>query len=172
MNKKNIVLATFSGIVGVIIGKVFFHSSKEKIEFPDTESKEKVLKFKSYYTLLNEWLKLKQENVSLETYFKSHHYSSIVIYGWGEIGKRFVKEIEHSDSIKVQYVMDQNSDMFSLSNDIILNPLDRSNDNLDAIIVTPIFEYEQIKNQLEKEYNFPIISMEDIIFELSLKSNL
>lgn len=157
MKKRTAVLTTILGLVtgaaasGTIAGKTI------------NQKAEKVNKFKSYYNMLNQWLILKQEGKSLEIYFKENNYATIAIYGMGEMGNRLYDELRNSD-IKVKYAIDKNAS-YTYSE---LEVLDCSEnlEEVDAVIISAVFDYEAIEAELEKLLDCPIISLEDVVYEI------
>ena len=155
---KKVIGCILSGITGgligaVITGKFLGKAMEEKIK--------KIDKFKNYYSMLNEWLILKQQGKSIDEYLKNKGYKTIAIYGMGEMGCRLLDELE-SSNVEVKYAVDENADdIYSEIN--IISP----NDNfeiVDVIIVTATFAYSQIKEELQKKVDCEIISLEDIIY--------
>lgn len=123
----------------------------------------KTYKFKKYYELTNEWLKLKNQNILITKYFESKNIKTIAIYGMGELGIRLYEDLKNSN-IDVKYGIDECGGLPYTSLEI-LTP-DSTFDKVDAIVVTAIFAYNNIKNNLNKKTNIPVISLEDIIFGL------
>lgn len=128
-----------------------------------TQKAEKVDKFKGYYNMLNQWLMLKQEGKNLESYFKANHYKTIAIYGMGEMGNRLYDELKGTD-IKIKYAVDKNSASTYSELDVV-DPEDCAFEDVDCIVVTATFAFDEIAEKLEKEVSFPIVSLEDVVYE-------
>lgn len=126
-----------------------------------SQKSKKVEKFKRYYNMLNQWLMLKQEQKKLEDFFIARGYETIAIYGIGEMGNRLYDELKAS-KIKVLYAIDKNVE--NTYSELIVYALDANLPEVDAIIVSPIFAYEEIKKQLENMTDCPIINLEDVIY--------
>lgn len=116
--------------------------------------------------LLYMWIHNKINKIELEKYFYRNNYSSIAIYGYGDLGTIFVDELKANklDSI-IKYVIDKNSDNIDI--DIKIVKPDGELDAVDVIVVTPIQYYSEIKDALEKRIRCPIVSLEDVLYELS-----
>jgi len=152
------VLSTIAGTLAGAAGSGYLGNKKVK------QKAEKVDKFKNYYNMLNQWLILKQEGKSLTEYFKANDMKSIAIYGMGEMGNRLYDELKNTD-IEVKYAVDKNAD--STYSELEVNdPEDETFDTVDAIIVTAIFAFDEIEEELEEKVNFPIISLEDVVYEV------
>lgn len=76
-------------------------------------------------------------------------------------GERLVEELGASD-ITVDYVIDQNVS----SNDCKTYKMNEELPCVDAIIVTAITYFDEIESALSEKVDCPIISLEDIIYEL------
>lgn len=126
------------------------------------EKVQKLDKFKGYYSMLNVWLALKQEGKSLEKYFIDNGYKTIAIYGMGEMGNRLYDELKNT-SIEVKYAVDKEaSSVYSELN--VIEKEDKM-EKVDAMIVTATFAFDEIEEELNKLVEFPIISLEDVIYE-------
>lgn len=119
----------------------------------------RVNKFRSYYNVLNSWMVIKSKGEKLVTYFHNNNYRNIAIYGMGEIGNRLYEELENTE-IEVVYGIDSNSN--SAYGKVDIYSIDDKMPEVDAIIVTPIFAYQDIKENLEKRVSVPIISLEEV----------
>lgn len=153
-------IAVLSAIVGAVAGATGsgYLCSKEV-----NKKAEKVDKFKSYYNMLNQWLMLRQEGKSLVKYFTDHGYKTIAIYGMGEMGNRLYDELKNTE-ITVKYAIDK--DTASIYSDLeVFAPQDNLED-VDAIIVSAIFAFDEIETELSSNVSYPIISLEDVIFEI------
>ena len=130
----------------------------------------RVDKFKRYFDITNHWLELKNNGKSIGDYFQRNNIVHIVIYGWGELGHRLHEELKKSE-ICVDYVIDSNKKRIAdisikcLSDDIL--------PETDAVVVTPIMDFETVSNELKQRYSCPIISIEEVIssFEKSISKN-
>lgn len=157
--KKSIigVLGTaLGGIAGTIITSKLIQKNVE-LELKKTD------KFRSYYNMLNQWLILKHNGKSLENYFINKNYKTIAIYGMGEMGNRLYEELKDT-SVNVSYAIDKNSintyseiDVFELEDNLPI---------VDVIIVTAVFDFNEIQKQLINFVDFPIISLDEIIYEI------
>lgn len=151
IGKKLIIIA--GGIAGVLVYK------KHTVD----KALERAKKFKSYYGMLNVWLSLKQEEKTLVTWFEENGYKNIAIYGMGEIGNRLYEELRNTD-INVAYAIDKNADA-------VYSPLsvyEKEDDlpEVDAIVVSVAFAFGEVSAELKKRCSCPVISLEDILYEM------
>jgi 2-polyprenyl-3-methyl-5-hydroxy-6-metoxy-1,4-benzoquinol methylase len=106
------------------------------------------------------WLKNKIDKKEIIEYLKYKEYKRIAIYGYGDLGKMLYDEIENS-TIEISYLIDQNADNICAPIPVI-NPIDIC-DLVDAVIVSVAYDFNSIKQIIEKKLDCPIISLEEII---------
>lgn len=120
-------------------------------------------KYLSLFLMMNQWVKVKQEGKNLISYFEKNRYQEIAIYGMSYAGRTLANELIHS-TIKIKYGIDQNADIDFEGFDII-SPEDVP-EPVDVIVVTPITFFAEIEERLGKKINCPIVSLEDILYEI------
>lgn len=152
--------------VGVIaaVGGVLWTAKKVIDKSSNLESR-----FRNYYEVLNQWVKNKNQHIEIVEYFKENDIKNIAIYGMGELGNRLYEELRTSD-INIAYFIDKNAaEIYSGADDIPVVGLDEisQRDDVDAIIVTPIYDFDKIEEELINQgIDLDIISLEDIIYAL------
>lgn len=161
MKKGSIAIigSLIGGIIGIVsVGKY----SKKKIQ----EKNEQAQRLSAYYNMLEHWISVKQNGRNLAEYFEENCYNQIAVYGLGKIGERLVDELKDTE-IQIAYGIDKNvgnviSDItvYSLEDDIELL------EKVDAIIVTPIYDYDDIKKELSSKFDCRILSLEDVVREI------
>lgn len=157
--KKGFV-GLLGGIVGAVAGAaVTGKTMSETIDKKDAQ----INKFKTYYNVLNHWLRAKQEGKKLSDFFVSNEYKTVAIYGMGEIGNRLFDELKAED-VTIKYVMDQNAG--SVYADIEVLGIDDELPEVDVIVVTAMFAYNEISEQLKEKTDATVISVEDVIYDL------
>lgn len=153
-------IALLSTILGVAAGAAGAgYLGGKQVE----QKNEKVDKFKGYYNMLNQWLILRQGGKNLAEYFKSNNYKTIAIYGMGEMGNRLYDELKDTD-IEIKYAVDKNA-ASTYSELEVIDPDDAKYEKVDAIIVTATFAFDDIEEKLAEKVDFPIISLEDVVYE-------
>lgn len=133
---------------------------QEKIK---QDKKKEWLKYTHMFQLMNQWLVLKQKGKSIGAFLSQKSYQNIAIYGMGHMGFRLLDEIKDY-GIKVKYAVDQNANNLSTELKVIFP--DEVLEEVDVMIVTAITSYNEIEKYLKKKVRFPIISLEDIIYEM------
>lgn len=133
--------------------------SKENME----DTRTTALKYIFLFQFMNYWLTLKQKNLSVGKLLRDKGYKRIAIYGMSHMGFSLCKELAEWD-IKIDYAIDQNASEFCMETKIV-SP-EESLDKVDAVIVTALEYYSEIKEMLEKKLSCPILSFEDLIYEI------
>lgn len=158
MNKG--LIAMLSASVGTVTGAVVSGKiSGKAIE----QTKLLSNKHLELFLLMNQWVKVKQEGKNLSSYLEKKGYKRIAIYGMSYAGLTLYDELKGSD-VEVAYGIDKNAD--SIYADIEVISMNESLKEVDAIIVTAISFFDEIEEELSQKINVPIISLEDIVFEV------
>lgn len=157
---KKSFIAVISSVIGMgvgagAVGKVLSDETKKYMEYSQ--------KHLSLYLMMNQWVKVKQENKSISKYLSDRGFKKIVIYGMNYVGETLFKELNGSD-VEVEYAIDKNAESIYADIDI-LSPNDILKET-DAVIVTAITYFDEIEETLSEKMNCPIFSLEDILYEL------
>lgn len=115
------------------------------------------------FEMMNRWVRLKQEGKSLSSYFEKYDYRRIAVYGMSYAGETLVEELKGTE-IEVAYGIDQRAD--SLYTDVDIMSMDEVLEEVDAVVVTAITFFDEIEKALCEKVNCPIISLDDIIYEV------
>lgn len=110
---------------------------------------------------MNAWIHALQDGKHIEQYFEKNCVNNIAIYGWGYLGKSIDNELKKTN-ISVDYIIDQNKDNFEDSNIYDWNDFWPA---VDMIVVTPFYEYQNIRKKIKEKINCKVISIEELIKE-------
>lgn len=160
MKKGKIVI--FSAMIGAVVGGIGISYLQGKQR---NTSLNKVNKFKGYYQILNQWLSLKQDGKSVVSFFEGQGYKDIAIYGMGEMGNRLYEELKKSN-INVKYAIDKTAYYIYPELEIMDMEEDKELPKVDVIVVTATFAFGKIEEILKEKTDSPIVSLEDIIFQI------
>ena len=125
------------------------------------EEKNLTNKLIQYYNIMNKWLKFKQNGGTLADYFEKRLYKEIAIYGMKELGIRLMDELINSN-ITVKYIIDKNIENIPVNMEGYL-PTDNLPE-VDAIIVTASYYYDEIEKNLREKVKCPILSIEELFY--------
>lgn len=112
--------------------------------------------------VFNQWLAYKQEGKSLASFFEEYNYKTIAVYGMSFLGERLIQELKDTN-INVKYAIDKNADGI-YSEDVEIKDLSEDLPEVDVIVVTAVYFFDEIEEELSGIINCPIISLEDIVY--------
>lgn len=136
------------------------------IKNESTSIKEQSVKFSQYTELLNRWLYVKNIGGNIEKYFKANNYRRIAIYGMAFLGERFLEEMEKTEVV-VAYGIDRAPLSVCARNKIkVIGVHDKWDQEIDAVIVTPVTYYEELQKMIKSKVSCPVISLKDVIWAL------
>lgn len=158
MKGKIIGAAGILGIFGTAAGWIV--SAKKKKDLLNYKDF-RINKFQKYFDVTNEWVRLKNQGRNLEEFFLKNGWKHIAVYGMGELGHRLVEELAQS-RISIEYAIDEHTDKV-ISEIVVKAPGDELT-QVDVIVVTPFFEYPVVEDKLMELVDYPIISLEDVVF--------
>jgi len=161
-----------------IKGKIYFEDTYKKMVRVEREniSGNEIINRRTnqYYQLLTKWLKLYQKETNITEYFIKHNFLKIAIYGSGEIGKLLYAELHQSPIQLVTFVNENgiNNGITLCGRKISVMGIDeflvtQGMKEIDAVIVTPIYDYQKIKHALSiQSSSYQIVSIDEIISSL------
>lgn len=116
-------------------------------------------KFKVFYNLLVDWL-MEADSEVVQNWCTNNQITEVIIYGYAELGKILEKQLIKC-GVKVAYILDQKITQ-TCSEVFIYKP---GNENIRDIpvIVTAIYYYDSIKNELEERGYTKIVSLQSIV---------
>ena len=115
-------------------------------------------KYRLYYNFMCKWFN-EQDDI-VEKYLENEGIEKIAIYGAGPIGRALEKRISNNDRIKVQYIIDSNSNIECVSDIPVILPIDNL-PKVDAIIITTLLDYYTVKKEIIMDTKF--ISLCEVI---------
>lgn len=146
-------------LIGVVLCALFilrWNNSYRKKNESDLE------RYVGNYNLVGEWLSMIERGSSLEKNLKKMGVNSVGIYGMGMLGAHCYSQLKSSD-IDVKCVIDKKNILGVYS--VKKCKGDEKIEDVDAIIITPLFYYNEIKEELTKNNNIRVISLQDVINE-------
>lgn len=159
---KKIICAVLAFVIGFFTGVYMVGKLLIKNINKFQEMSEKHL---SLYMVTNDWLRLKQDGKSLVAYFERKNYRKIAIYGMHYMGMSLLNELKGSE-IEVKYGIDRNASHI-FADCKVITP-DEDLEEVDAIIVTPIFYFESIEEELSQKVTCPVVSLEEVLYGADL----
>lgn len=158
MKKKEIMTSLLGMAIGAIGGAV----TAGKIMGRGT-GRWRELAEKNYvlFLLMNKWIRTKQEGRHIREYFEENGYHFIAVYGMSYVGKCLIDELKDCD-IEIKFAVDRNT--AGIYSDIKIYSPEDELPKADVMIVTAVYYYNEIYNNLKDKVTYPIVSLEDILF--------
>lgn len=104
-------------------------------------------------------------------YFSDKNYRKIAIYGYGVLGKS-LHEMLIGKGISVTCIIDKNANSIIADKSIPIYGLDANLPELDVVVVTAVFYFDDIKDEMMKRVECPVLSVEEIAEYEENKNNL
>ncbi len=111
--------------------------------------------------MYNQWLVDKQKGKDLAGFFEDKNFHSIAVYGLSYLGERLVDELMGS-GIEVKYAIDKKADKICADVEV-MQPTDHL-PKVDAVVVTAVYFFDEIKSELAELVDCPIISLQDVLY--------
>ena len=119
------------------------------------------------FNTMKKWLENRNRGRTFVDYFHEYGYRTIAIYGAGDLGRLLFEEIKDSD-IKVSYFVDRNGEGILENEGIRVITVDRIKEMplVDAIVITPVGNYEAISKALAIEApELSTINLREAVYE-------
>lgn len=120
-----------------------------------------IYRLKRNMKLLEKLLKMKNENKEFSKQLSINKVDKIAVYGNGVVGKQVIQQLIN-EGLHVSYIIDQACNVFKEEAVPVYRP-DMNLPDADIIIVTPISDFAEIKEQLKQKKDCPIISVEELL---------
>lgn len=157
---KKSIISVVSMLAGTVVGAGVIGKVEADRLYCAQKMSDKHL---ALFLLMNQWVKVKQEGKSLSSYFEKNGYKKIAVYGMSYAGETFIEELRNSN-VEVVYGIDQRAGSIYADVDII--SIESELEPVDAVVVTAITFFDEIEEKLREKVNCPIISLEDILYEV------
>ncbi len=157
---KKAILGVVSALAGAAVGAGAMSTKLGKMVEGERGMSSKHL---ALFEMMCQWVKVKQQGKNLSEYFEKNGYQKIAIYGMSFAGETLVNELRDT-KITIVYGIDQNAD--ELYADFDIYKPDDELPEVDAVVVTAIKFFDEIERKLGEKMECPIISLEDILYEI------
>lgn len=154
------ITGIFLTFIGAFIGAGFTLNEAGKIMLKKQKMSDKHL---ALFLMMNQWVKVKQEGKSLKDYFEKYGYKKIAVYGMSYAGETLCRELKDSD-VKVVYGIDRSAD--KIRTDIELKTPEEELPEVDAVVVSVVYYFDEIEKELKQKMNCPVLSLGDIVYEV------
>ena len=157
---KKIVSKLIVFVAGVCTGIFVMVKVCEKFMYGE---KERADKNGYIFRCMCKWMKARQQGGSVGQVLKKRDIREIAIYGMGGTGQCLERELVETD-IEIKYIIDR-ADIEGKEKYLRYSPEEELPD-VQAIIVTPVYEYAEIAESLRKDDDTMVISLEELVDEM------
>ena len=121
-------------------------------------------RLRSIIQLYDNWMMVKKNSVGIAEYLNSKGIHNVAIYGMDYRGIRLFHELQDT-CVNVKYGIDRNlkARIMGLN---ICRPDEIKKEEVDAVIITALFSFEEIRKNLEDKGFTQIMGLDDIIYDL------
>ncbi len=119
-------------------------------------------KFEHYLGVLDHWMLFLENNMSIEGYLLKAGYLNVGLYGYGILGRHLYKQLSNT-RINVKFIIDQQKDKLHTEVPVFLPS--GNIPEVDVVIVSATFFYDEIYQALKGKGVRKIISLETILYE-------
>lgn len=112
---------------------------------------------------LDKWLYINEEGKKVSDFLNDLKCTQVAVYGCGILGKHLLIELENT-GIEVKYIIDNNQS--GQMGDIKIIGKEDTFEEVDAIIVTPAWDFNRIEEELSQKFEGRILSLSEILYEL------
>lgn len=118
-----------------------------------------------YLNITTQWVLNKQKGKSMKAFLERNNIHKVAIYGMGSMEELLYGELEELD-ITISYFIDKNAWNYAFMYDVITAEKITEKEEVDAIIVTPVFAMDAISRDLKKFTAAKVISLEELVFDM------
>ncbi len=144
-------------LIGVSqIEEDYYEERKKQLK----DIKMQLFRYESFWRIMDKWLSLKEKNQSISTILEEKNIHTVAIYGAGMLGKHLINELMHS-CVEIKCVIDRNNIQEEFDTPIL--NISEQIPQVEAIIVTPSYDFKNIKMILENKGLSNIICIEELL---------
>ena len=167
VRKENPVLKSILVFgIGAGIGFSYGVLKEHKRMLPIVEEKiKKGDKFQNFYYMMLSWIRMHQKRRTFDDYFSWHGIRRIAVYGNGAVGQIFVKEMEGLET-ELSYIIDKKAD--TMRSKVPVFTLQQDCQRVDAIVVTVLERFDEIAEEIQREYDYPIVPLDEVVYGSTL----
>lgn len=154
---RSFIKKIFFVFLGAIVSVIYFSRFCERIMIKTQESAKRN---KHNFKCACSWLKQSHTNLSISNWLEKRGIKEVAIYGMGDVGSHLLDELDGTCTI-VKYVIDR--DVQKGTGSYICYSNSEELPEVEAIIVTPVYDFDKIASSLMVKGNVKIISLEEIL---------
>ncbi|WP_052212457.1 glycoside hydrolase family 99-like domain-containing protein [Anaerovibrio lipolyticus] len=138
-----------------------FDEEKKEFLFEENMSLRRSLdRYRSYWRVLDLWVGMLERGDTPVDYLKKQGYSSVAVYGYGMLGKHLVYQLQQ-EGFNVRYVIDRQVE--KNTDGVPLYSLNKNLPLVDAIIVTVLYDYDSIMNDIKRVLDVDVLPVDKLL---------
>lgn len=154
---KELLFLGVGVLIGLVAGGIYLLN---RCGYIVESERYEVEKYREYFQLLNTMIKIENGEEKLDLKRNGFKFKNVAVYGRGIIGNHLINILQAAN-VNVECVMDQGS--AGANSSIAVVDGNEKLVNVEAIIVTPIMEYREIREKLIKNNpDIDIIEVRDL----------
>lgn len=119
-----------------------------------------------YIDYLFRWIRLKQSGISISKLLKERSIRKLAIYGMDRIAECMMYELKDNADIELSYIIDRKPELKKYISFPIVRLDEVNNWDIDAIIINPVAQFEDIKKDISEYTDVRLVTFEELIYEL------
>lgn len=123
---------------------------------------------------MDQWMKLREQEVTIMNYFEERGAHSAGVYGYGILGRHFVWEAERSGwRVGIEWILDRRADTIVAAPYPVYRPETiKTLSEPDLIVVCAISDFDEIEAFVSARMCLPVVSLKTIIEECTWKAQM
>lgn len=144
-------------LAGILAGVLADRACIHKVLAKKNDDMEKT---KANLLILEEWLAMHRRGRRVADVLEEKGIHTVAIYGMGILGSHLYQELNVS-GISVKYIMDRRlvKGVYSAE---VCGP-EAKVENVDAVIVTPVYQFEEIERNIHQINDVQVISLRELL---------
>lgn len=122
--------------------------------------------FRSYFRTLNQWQYLNESKKTVADYLIKNGISVVAVYGFGHLGKHLFASLKNSP-VKISFIIDKNKSISCEGIPVVGSDEQLDGKDFDLLIITPSYEFKNIRENYSYISDDKIISIEKLIENIS-----
>lgn len=138
------------------IESTYYNKQKKEIAY----YKNKIIRYESYWRIMDKWLSLKENKKTIADLLEEKNIYKVAVYGVGMLGRHLIHDLSDTN-IKIVCAIDRNN--INEGYDFPVIGIDEIVPMVDALIVTPCYDFPGIKEKMMRKGVGNIISLEALL---------
>lgn len=125
---------------------------------------QKSYRLEVHFGILNKWLSNRENKKSIGKYLAENGIHTVAVYGLGLFGTHLLSDLQEDNCVNVAYGIDRS--VKKTDKDLKIYKPEDCLPQVDMIIVSVVFSFDEIKEVLEKKVDCTVISLQELIEDM------